>query len=141
MNIDAWKVAKQYYNEKTYQHCIRVAGFAKMNKMCPLVPKYFYELETVGLLHDLYEDTDFPHILTGEEAVAINILTHDKKYSYPYYLKNIRELAENECLTDHIAAHLAYWVKIADMKDHLTQTETLTPKLKEKYLEGLAILL
>lgn len=34
-----------------------------------------------------------------------------------------------------------YWVKIADMKDHLSQKETLTERLKEKYLEGLVILL
>ena len=34
-----------------------------------------------------------------------------------------------------------YWVKIADMKDHLAQTDTLTDKLKEKYIEALPYLL
>jgi hypothetical protein len=32
-------------------------------------------------------------------------------------------------------------VKLADMKDHLMLKETLTDKLKEKYLTGLAELL
>ena len=34
-----------------------------------------------------------------------------------------------------------YWVKIADMRDHLEQTDTLTDKLKEKYLAALPYLL
>lgn len=35
----------------------------------------------------------------------------------------------------------AYWVKLADMKDHLSLTDTLTDKLKEKYLSGMRYLL
>ena len=35
----------------------------------------------------------------------------------------------------------AWFVKLADMKDHLSQVETLTPRLKEKYLSGLRYLL
>lgn len=35
----------------------------------------------------------------------------------------------------------AYWVKLADMKNHLAQTATLTYKLKGKYLEALSYLL
>lgn len=35
----------------------------------------------------------------------------------------------------------AYWVKLADMKDHLAQTDTLTDKLKDKYLTALPYLL
>lgn len=36
---------------------------------------------------------------------------------------------------------LAYVVKLADIKDHLSQIDTLTPQLKEKYLSGLRYLL
>ena len=35
----------------------------------------------------------------------------------------------------------AWWVKIADMKDHLAQRDTLTEKLRDKYLEALPHLL
>ena len=49
------------------------------------------------------------------------------------YIKNIKE---NMVLYPEV-----YWVKIADMKDHLAQTDTLTDKLKEKYIEALPYLL
>lgn len=35
----------------------------------------------------------------------------------------------------------AYWVKLADMKDYLSLTNTLTDRLKEKYLSRLRYLL
>ena len=34
-----------------------------------------------------------------------------------------------------------WWVKLADMKDHLSQRDTLTERLKNKYSKALAILL
>lgn len=137
LSINAEGIAKIYYNEKTYQHCLRVANLVKSNSACPYLLEYKDELIRIALLHDLYEDTTFPHILEGTEAKVVELLTHDNSKSYDYYLKNIKEAMK----TTNIIGQLAYWVKIADIKDHLMQTETLTEKLKEKYLKGLAILL
>ena len=52
---------------------------------------------------------------------------------YIEYIKRIKKWADTR--------QEAYWVKLADMKDHLAQTETLTDKLKEKYLAALPYLL
>lgn len=62
----------------------------------------------------------------------------DKLYEYDYL---IALLMHGFSWAFMIMLPIAYWVKIADMKDHLIQTATLTDKLKEKYLRGLAILL
>ena len=52
---------------------------------------------------------------------------------YIKYIKKIRDYSDTK--------PEAYWVKMADMKDHLSQTDTLTDKLKEKYLTALPYLL
>ena len=64
---------------------------------------------------------------------SIGLITRKKNVSYIEYIKNIKE---NMVLYPEV-----YWVKIADMKDHLAQTDTLTDKLKEKYIEALPYLL
>lgn len=94
----------------------------------------------VAILHDLLEDTDLKEedllkIFDENIVNAVKILTKDKEQSYVNYcieIKNSISLSSGQ---------LAYWVKLADMKDHLSKTETLTDKLKAKYLEGLAYLL
>ena len=64
-----------------------------------------------------------------------------KGYEYLYNeVLNVKETYE-EYIAKIPKGSIAYWVKLADMKDHLTLTDTLTEKLKEKYLRGLAILL
>ena len=35
----------------------------------------------------------------------------------------------------------AWWVKLADIKDHLAQTDTLTERLRDKYVGALPYLL
>ena len=53
----------------------------------------------------------------------------------------------NETYDDYICRlrssrnKLAYIVKLCDIKDHLTQKETLTDSLKERYLKALPVLL
>ena len=62
------------------------------------------------------------------------MLTRDKeKVSYEAYLSNLK--------SNYNSYPEAYWVKMADMKDHLSETETLTDELKEKYLKALPCLL
>ena len=55
------------------------------------------------------------------------------KGTYEEYIQDIKNAYKNY--------PEVYWVKLADMKDHLTQTGTLTDELKEKYLKALPYLL
>ena len=60
-------------------------------------------------------------------------MTKENEQNYVEYIDAIKSSADK--------CQEAYWVKIADMKDHLSQTDTLTDKLKKKYLAALAHLL
>lgn len=125
--------AKEYYDEKTYDHACRVANYVVANKE---LIDYEMRLECYALayLHDLLEDTDFDIELIRQYsktlANQLELITHDKtKDTYEEYLLKIPR------------GSYAWWVKMADMKDHLMLKDTLTDKLKEKYLGGLRILL
>ena len=132
--------ARTYYPQDKFYHACRVAEFVMANDAVPSNIKE--ECYIVALLHDLLEDTDFNiklvedaencyyHDFINSMSEALLQLTHDKKKEpYEEYIAKIPK------------GSIAYWVKLADMKDHLTLTDTLTEKLKEKYLRGLAILL
>lgn len=142
MNINRLsKVLKfccEKYDVKTYIHCVRVANYAIEN------PVLYTEEEKeniyiLSMFHDLLEDTD----ITYEELVnasamseeflrnQLGVLIKNKNESYVDYIKRLKESGYR----------WAYIVKLADMKDHLMQKETLTDKLKEKYWEALPELL
>ena len=127
-----------YYSQDTFQHVCRVAEYVTSNKAIP--PELKERCYLVALMHDILEDTNFDiedfrkyeYVRYHSEVMteAILQLTHNKKTeTYEEYIAKIPK------------GSIAYWVKLADMKDHLTLTDTLTEKLKEKYLRGLAILL
>ena len=85
-------------------------------------------------MHDLKEDTDWSGGgLSKHFNDCLDWLTKPKDMDYIEYIKRIKKWADTR--------QEAYWVKLADMKDHLAQTETLTDKLKEKYLAALPYLL
>lgn len=86
-------------------------------------------LQAIGIARKYYNKKTFYH------ALDVAILTKDKEQSYVDYCIEIKNSISL------FSGQLAYWVKLADMKDHLSKTETLTDKLKAKYLEGLAYLL
>ena len=135
----ALKVAKEYYDNKTFHHAMRVAGYVAQDNLIP--KEKMNNCIILAMMHDLLEDTKFVfpiNCYTDDEVLHIKrcleLLTRDKKNStYENYLQKIKEEYENY--------PEAYWVKLADMKDHLAQTETLTEKLKEKYLAALPYLL
>jgi (p)ppGpp synthase/HD superfamily hydrolase len=132
---------KLRFNSDDAIHALRVANYAVSNQFCPKEIKL--DCYAVALCHDLVEDgycteEEIKETFGGDALMisAIDLLTHDKKtMSYESYIKRIK----NYSFCDR--GIVAYWVKIADMKDHLMQTETLTDKLKEKYLLGLKELL
>lgn len=130
----AMRIAKEYYTEETYQHAVRVATYVAENDIIP--QEYREECVALAFCHDLLEDTKFsPAGLPECFGKALKLLTKSKDVNYDDYCKELKD-------TQHTNWRMcAYWVKLADMKDHLNQVDTLTPALKEKYLSGLRYLL
>lgn len=129
----ALRMAKRYYEPDTFDHALRVAAYVADNDT---IPKNKMDLSiSLGIMHDLIEDTPYPEFnnIPAELSYGLKIITKRKDESYIDYIKNI-VANKKECPE-------AYWVKLADMKDHLSQTETLTDKLKEKYLAAMPYLL
>lgn len=130
----ALKIAKKYYSQNGLEHALRVAAYVAENDTIP--DEYADECVALAIMHDLLEDTNFhSYGLPENFEKALNVLTKPEDISYDDYCKNIKD-------TNHLNYRkCAYWVKLADMKDHLSLTDTLTDKLKEKYLSGLRYLL
>lgn len=141
------ELCKKYYEPSTYEHCVRVAKYACANTCVEDWDDYSITiLEASALLHDIIEDTPFwfsPSIrhkyfedsvhgdLFDEIRQIVEILTKDADETYGAYCQRIKD-SNNE---------YAYVIKLADMKDHLSLTDTLTPRLAAKYLDGLRYLL
>lgn len=140
--IKAKSLAEFYHTPETYRHVERVARNVMYN---PFIDKE-YKLECVCLayMHDLMEDTvydnipffetDFGYMEPHEFHRALCLLTKPEEMDYNRYLGNISALND-------VPHKCAWWVKLADIKDHLQEKETLTEKLKNKYLEALPYLL
>ena len=86
----------------------------------------------VAFLHDLLEDTELTadDIKDKEVREAVVILTRKADEPYFEYIQRIID-SDNE---------YAYFVKLADISDHLLQIETLTPSLKDRYEKALRML-
>ena len=137
---EALLIAKSYYNAKTYEHAFRVMEFVADNN---LIPKKIKEhCIVLAIFHDLVEDTTFDSSgLPQELFFSLKLLTRDKSISYNDYIDIIVTIANDLYHPQNLSGQCAYWVKMADMKDHLSQTETLTEKLKNKYLSAIPHLL
>ena len=86
----------------------------------------------VAYLHDLLEDTELTadDIKNVEVREAVVILTRKTDEPYFEYIQRIID-SDNE---------YAYFVKLADISDHLLQIETLKPSLKDRYEKALRML-
>ena len=131
-------MCSKYYDIKTLQHCLRVAKYAVEN-VCLGSDDDRQIAFIVALCHDLLEDTNIS-IETIAEVTELNVnfltnvlgaLTRKKSETYLDYIKRLKQ---NQ-------SPYPYIVKMADMKDHLSQKDTLTEKLKEKYWNVLPELL
>jgi len=130
----ALKIAKEHYEEDTYNHALRVMQYVAENEMIPY--EYKDDCVALAIMHDLVEDTKYTGSGLPENFYkALNLLTKPKEMDYIEYIKDIRNTGYTNWRM------CAYWVKLADMKDHLSQRETLSERRKEKYLEALAYLL
>lgn len=130
----ALKMAKQYYPKDKYDHAIRVMGYVAENEMIPY--DYKDDCLALAIMHDLIEDTEYTGSgLPQNMYKALKALSKPKDEDYITYIKRIKECSHTNW------GMCAYWVKLADMKDHLAQTDTLTDRLKDKYLKALPYLL
>lgn len=135
--INLIKLCRDNYDEKTFNHAVRVANYAVENVMSQQIDKD--TLYCLALCHDLLEDTTVTcedinkciNMGLGFIKEVLESLTKNKEEDYIDYIQRLKK--ENN--------FFAYIIKLADMKDHLMQTETLTDKLKEKYWKALPYLL
>ncbi len=131
-------LAEKYHNSSTYKHVCRVADYIAE---CPGVPDAMRnDCIVLAYMHDLVEDTDFVESeiyknLNDAVKMALTLVTKGKNESYDEYCQKLRN---NSGMGP---GKMAWLVKLADMKDHLNQTETLSERRKEKYLSGLRFLL
>lgn len=130
----ALNLAFKFYDEENMKHAMRVALHVAENALIPR--EYLFECISLALMHDLLEDTEFvSNDLPENFTKALNLLTKPKYMPYNEYCKKIHDATNTNW------GMCAYWVKLADMSDHLSQTDTLTDRLKQKYLSGLRYLL
>lgn len=133
------QLAKDHLPEEVFDHSVRVMMYVMCNGFIPAHLRD--DCITVAIAHDLIEDTDLGFGDLAEMNIsacvleALELVTNYKGEEYISYIRSIREA----CGCD--AGKIAFWVKLADMKDHLNQRETLTGKLEKKYSEALAVLL
>lgn len=126
--IKVMDLAQKYYPKNKLKHAIRVAGFACADAQTRTNVDSLSAF-IVGIAHDLLEDTECSHEEL-EQAIGKNlissviILTKSDDITYEDYITEVK-LSNDP---------LAILVKKADIKDHLSQEETLTKKLIEKYL-------
>lgn len=136
--IEAVRIANKYLPPKKLIHSMRVAQYAMEDYNLyeyPMIEKV-EDVFVTALLHDVVEDTEctFKDLLdSGIPQYIVNYLkslTKEPEEEYNSYIKR--------CAAGHAMAVI---VKRADIKDHLSLTETLTDKLKEKYIAALPYLL
>lgn len=130
-------LAATHLTKEAYEHSVRVMIYIMANGD---IPEELRDACTVvAIAHDLIEDS----IITMEDLPAmpsyivdaLMLITKDDGANYVEYIKDIVK-SRNKSY-----GNIAYWVKLADMKDHLAQKDTLTDKLKDKYLKALPYLL
>lgn len=126
--VELMQLAEHWYPNKKFKHALRVACYAS-DAALKHSEVHSSDAFLVGLAHDLIEDTECPQevledILGGELFTSVLDLTKDDNESYQEYIQRVL-ITEDD---------LTILVKRADMKDHMAQLDTLTDKLRDKYL-------
>ena len=140
MNLNDYdELAKKYLSEEGYKHSHRVYNIVLSNEY--IIPESIYsDCEKLALIHDLIEDCpDFNPSIIDEPFIqdALNFISRPEWQSYNSYIQRIADYAK----ADYRAAKIAWWVKLADIKDHLALKETLKDSLRQRYIAALKILL
>lgn len=138
------EIALKYLSPEDWDHTTRVVY--NLSTLYPLMPygnDLYVSCIKVAWLHDVFENTNYSiveHMKKERDAtinLALRYITRSKSMHYKDYIQLIREGVNNH----EMAAIIAWWVKIADIQDHLAQSETLTPSLLHRYTQALKILL
>lgn len=126
----ASRITMEVLPRDKFEHTVRVVNYTCEICDREYMPEEDYTLCIIlAYLHDVLEDSDVTYddiedIFGGYVARCVDRLTHRKEEkTYEEYI--------DEIFASSLPVQI---VKRADMKDHLCQKETLTPKLKEKYL-------
>ena len=122
-------ICMKWYDDKTFLHCVRAGGNLKKDMLFEFLPEENQsDIVALAICHDLLEDTeianseDFNRLIElGVSMPNLKTLTRNKNDSYDKYIQM--------CLSNPDTRI----VKCADMCDHLSQKDTLTPRLKDKY--------
>ena len=119
-----------YYNDVQLEHALSVEYYAITDsRFSFLTEEEKFIVRAVAIGHDLLEDTevtaDYLYTLVSNPIIVetILLLTHNDYSPYEEYIRRVMS-------SDNVYAKL---VKTADMRDHLSRKETLTPKLEAKY--------
>lgn len=127
----ALRNAKKYYSREVYEHTARVAGYVAENTMIP--NEKMDACIALALMHNLREGTDWSGGGFDEHfRECLGLLSRPGGMGYTEYIKKIRENSGTHPET--------YWVKMADIKDHLMQPGTLEDEA-DTYTAALVYLL
>ena len=127
--LEVVKICEKWYNDNIFFHCSRVVRNLEADMLFQFIPQENQnDLRALAICHDLLEDTeianseDFNRLIElGVSMPNLKTLTRNKNDSYDKYIQM--------CLSNPDTRI----VKCADMRDHLSQKDTLTPRLKDKY--------
>ena len=127
--LEVLKICMEWYDVETIAHCARVVKNLEKDMLFEFLPEENQnDLKALAICHDLLEDTkivnseDFNRLIElGVSMPKLKILTRNRNDSYDKYIRM--------CLSNPDTRI----VKCADMRDHLSQKSTLTPRLKDKY--------
>lgn len=135
------RFCEEHYDAETFAHAMRVACISTTLSDHEDRGNFF----VVGLCHDLIEDTDItttdlheflsdshPDVNYGNCVKYIEQLARSKETeTYQEYIKRIKEKGD----------YYTKIIKIADLKDHLEQKDSLKESLKDRYVDALCELL
>ncbi len=133
-------ICKKYYNEKQFAHAERVANYISEMEYIINDDELFKLCRQLAFAHDLIEDTDCSYSEFEEDLdlkIGLAYITCSAPNFYEDYIHAIKNIA----IRGDFVGRAVWFVKLADMADHLNLKDTLTDKLKVKYLNALSILL
>lgn len=135
---NALRIINKYLPPKKIAHSLRVAQYA-------LEDYDFYEYPVIksgedvfvtAILHDVVEDSECTFEDLKREGISdhciswLKELTKEDDEEYLHYIERVGN-----------GSVMAVIIKRADMKDHLLLKDTLTDKLKNKYLPAIPYIL